>query len=57
MEFGLSEQQRLMQDNLRRLLQETADLEDLRELIADGPIYDSTLWQGLLKAEVCRHRG
>jgi alkylation response protein AidB-like acyl-CoA dehydrogenase len=48
MEFGLSEQQRLMQDNLRRLLQETADLEDLRKLIADGPTHDSTLWQGLV---------
>jgi alkylation response protein AidB-like acyl-CoA dehydrogenase len=47
MDFGLSEQQRLMQDTLRRFMQEHADLEQLREVVADGPSDSAQLWQGL----------
>jgi alkylation response protein AidB-like acyl-CoA dehydrogenase len=47
MDFGLSEQQRSMQDGLRRYLQETAGLQRLRETVAAGPAHDTQLWQGL----------
>jgi alkylation response protein AidB-like acyl-CoA dehydrogenase len=47
MDFGLSEQQRSMQDSLRRYLQETTGLEYLRTAVADGPAHDAKLWQGL----------
>lgn len=47
MDFGLSEQQRLMQDTLRRFMSESADLERLRKVVADGPTHDDELWQGL----------
>jgi len=47
MDFGLSEEQRSMQDSLRRLLQESAGLDHLRETVAAGPNHDALLWQGL----------
>ena len=47
MDFGLSEEQRAMQDSLRRLLQESAGLDRLRETVADGPAQDAQLWQSL----------
>ena len=47
MDFGLSEQQRAMQDGLRRYLQENMGLESLRAAVGDGPAHDATLWQGL----------
>jgi alkylation response protein AidB-like acyl-CoA dehydrogenase len=47
MDFGLSEQQRLMQETLRRFMGESADLARLREVVADGPAHDAGLWQGL----------
>jgi alkylation response protein AidB-like acyl-CoA dehydrogenase len=48
MDFGLSEEQRSMQDGLRRFLSETAGLEQLRETVANGPAHDTQLWQGLV---------
>ncbi|CAA0126052.1 (R)-benzylsuccinyl-CoA dehydrogenase [Halioglobus japonicus] len=47
MDFGLSEQQLSMQESLRRYLQQAAGLEHLRSVVADGPVHDATLWQGL----------
>lgn len=47
MEFGLSEQQSLMQETLRRYLGESAELERLRNVVAKGPAHDPDLWQGL----------
>ena len=47
MDFGLTEEQRALQDSLRRLLQETAGLDHLREVVADGPALDRDLWRGL----------
>lgn len=48
MDFGLSEEQRSLQDSLRRYLQENAGLDRLRETVADGPAHDAQLWQGLV---------
>ena len=47
MDFGLSEQQRSMQESLRRYLQQAAGLEQLRTAVAAGPAHDAHLWQGL----------
>ena len=47
MDFGLSEEQVLLQDTLRRLLSERAATDWLRETLADGPVHDATLWQSL----------
>lgn len=47
MDFGLSEQQRSMQESLRRFLRETAGLQQLRNTVAAGPAHDGQLWQGL----------
>lgn len=44
MDFGLSEEQRALQDTLHRLLQEAAELEHLREMVAHGPAQDEELW-------------
>ncbi|MFT4613420.1 MAG: alkylation response protein AidB-like acyl-CoA dehydrogenase [Bacteroidia bacterium] len=47
MDFGLSEEQVLLQDQLRRLLSERAATDWLRETLADGPVHDDALWQAL----------
>jgi alkylation response protein AidB-like acyl-CoA dehydrogenase len=47
MDFGLSEEQRAIQDGLRRYLQETTSVDYLRKAVADGPAHDAQLWQGL----------
>jgi alkylation response protein AidB-like acyl-CoA dehydrogenase len=47
MDFGLSEQQRAMQDGLRRYLQQSAGVEYVRTALANGPAHDAQLWQGL----------
>lgn len=47
MDFGLSEQQRAMQDGLRRYLQQSAGVEYVRTALANGPTHDAQLWQGL----------
>jgi alkylation response protein AidB-like acyl-CoA dehydrogenase len=47
MDFGLDEQQRMMQDTLRRYMNQSATLDHLREVVADGPVHDDGIWQGL----------
>jgi len=47
MDFGLGEEQRALQDNLRRLLRETVPVDRLRELVAAGPAHDQRLWRAL----------
>jgi alkylation response protein AidB-like acyl-CoA dehydrogenase len=47
MEFGLTEQQLSMQANLQRLLQDHAGLDRVREAVAQGPVHDGQIWQGL----------
>jgi alkylation response protein AidB-like acyl-CoA dehydrogenase len=47
MEFGLSEQQRLLQDSLNKFLEETSSLENVREAIEDKGSAASDIRQGL----------
>ncbi|HIG39897.1 MAG: acyl-CoA dehydrogenase family protein [bacterium] len=46
MEFGLSEEQTLLQDSVNRFLQDQVPLDTVRK-IAAGDIDDSSVWQGL----------
>ena len=50
MEFGLSEDDRLLQDSVSRFLAAEVPLDRVRALAAagvEGAGFDSTLWQGL----------
>ncbi|MBD3645983.1 MAG: acyl-CoA dehydrogenase family protein, partial [Pseudomonadales bacterium] len=46
MEFGLSEEQTLLQDSVNRFLDDNAPLDSVRK-IASGDADDSAIWQGL----------
>ena len=46
MEFGLSEEQTLLQDSINRYLSEELPLDQVRK-IATGDVPDSSVWQGL----------
>ena len=45
MQFGLSEEQVLLQDNVNRFLSDNAPLERVRKYAEDGS--DADVWQGL----------
>ncbi len=46
MEFGLSEEQTLLQDSVNRFLTDQVPLDTVRK-VADGEVSDATVWQGL----------
>ena len=46
MEFGLSEEQVLLQDSVNRFLTDQVPLDEVRK-IASGEKSDATIWQGL----------
>lgn len=45
MEFGLSEEQRILQESVRRLFEEQSPLDKVRDIAAAGTGFDSGLWQ------------
>lgn len=47
MDFGLSEEQRLLEDSLRRYLEESCSVARVREITAAGSGTDRELWGGL----------
>lgn len=47
MEFGLSEEQSLLQDSVRRLLDSKTDLEQIREYGKDGSGFNQDIWNDL----------
>ena len=48
MEFGLSDEQRMLEESLRGFLGDSVPMERRRALAADGRGYDAALWQGLV---------
>lgn len=52
MDFGLSEQQRQMQDSLQRFMQENCALVRVRE-VAKEESHDEELWRGLAEMGLC----
>ena len=46
MEFGLSEEQTLLQDSINRYLTDQVSLKEVRK-VAEGEISDASIWQGL----------
>ena len=46
MEFGLSEEQTLLQDSINRYLTDQVSLNEVRK-VAGGEISDARIWQGL----------
>lgn len=49
MEFGLSNEQRMLENSLRGLLEEKLSLERLRKVAEIGSGFDATLWGGLVE--------
>jgi alkylation response protein AidB-like acyl-CoA dehydrogenase len=49
MDFGLSEEQRLLTDTLRRYLEEHVPLTRIRELVDTETAHDPALWQDLVE--------
>ncbi len=47
MDFGLSDEQRLLEDEVRRLLAETAPIARVREIAASESGFDAEVWKGL----------
>ncbi|MBI1260802.1 MAG: acyl-CoA dehydrogenase [Rhizobiales bacterium] len=47
MEFGLSEDQRMLQDSLGKLLEKCAPLDHVREIADQSKAYSATVWQAL----------
>lgn len=52
MEFGLSEEQIMLQESVDRFLQDASPLDRVRELTADGAVHDDTIWQGMAELGV-----
>lgn len=52
MEFGLSEEQRMLQDSVRRFLEEQAPLDTVRRIAETGVGFDETLWQSFVQLGV-----
>ncbi|MFK7730293.1 MAG: acyl-CoA dehydrogenase family protein [Pseudomonadales bacterium] len=52
MEFGLSEEQIMLQESVDRFLQDTSPLDRVRELAEDGAAHDDTIWQGMAELGV-----
>jgi len=49
MEFGLSEEQNLLEDSLRGFFNQRLSMDQLREIASDGSGHDEDLWQGLVE--------
>ncbi len=49
MEFGLSEEQKMLQESVRRYLDDATPLDRVREISATGKAFDKTLWHGLVE--------
>src|SRR5262245_48115908 len=47
MDFGLSEEQELLRDEVRKFLDARAPLEQVRKIMETGPGYAPELWQEL----------
>ena len=47
MEFGLSEEQKLLNESVKKYIEETLPLDRVRELAKDRQYSDESLWQGL----------
>ncbi|MEM8499365.1 MAG: acyl-CoA dehydrogenase family protein [Pseudomonadota bacterium] len=52
MEFGLSEEQIMLQESVDRFLQDTCPLDRVRELALEGAVHDDTLWKGMAELGV-----
>lgn len=53
LDLGLSEQQGLFQEALRRYFEQNLPLDRLRACIESGPAVDQALWRGLVDLGVC----
>ena len=51
MEFGLSEEQTLLQDSVNRFLDDRVPLDRVRKFVTDGDDGDD-IWQGLIELGV-----
>lgn len=49
MEFGLSEEQGILQDSVRRLFEEQSPLDKVREIAETGTGFDARLWQSFIE--------
>ncbi len=49
MEFGLSEEQVILQDSVRRLFEEQSPLDKVREIADTGTGFDANLWQSCVE--------
>ena len=49
MEFGLSNEQRMLENSLRGLLEEELSIERLRKIAVIGTGFDATLWESLVE--------
>jgi len=49
MEFGLSDEQRMLEDSVRRFLGEKLSIERLRKIAEIGTGFDAVLWEGLVE--------
>jgi alkylation response protein AidB-like acyl-CoA dehydrogenase len=48
MDFGLNEQQRAMQESFAAYLDNVTSVEKLRASLAEGPVHDLEIWQGIV---------
>ena len=48
MDFGLNEQQRAMQESFAAYLDDVISVEKLRTSVAEGPLHDVEIWQGIV---------
>ncbi len=49
MEFGLSEEQVILQDSVRRLFEEQSPLDKVREIAEQGSGFEASLWQSFVE--------
>src|SRR5215469_15634044 len=52
MEFGLSDEQRMLEDSVRGFLGEKLSMERLRKIAEIGGGFDAALWEGLIEQGV-----
>ena len=52
MEFGLSDEQKMLQDSVGRYLEGAAPLDDVREIAGKGEGFDKKIWDGLVELGV-----
>jgi len=53
MDFGLSDEQRLLESTLRGMLEERVPIERLRQLVEQDDPYDAGVWAGLAELGAC----